>query len=232
VGSVELTIASAASLRGVLPSLIEEFQKQHPNVKISAAYGASGDLRKRVADGAPVDAVLLANAKPVDALVASGDVLKETRAVVATNALVLIGPRDAPPLTFKTVETLPEGDKLAIGDPGAVPAGQYAREAFRKLGKWEALQSRLVFGGNVSGVLAYARRGEVAAAVVYSTEVRGVDDVKVLDRAEGDWAPVPEVVVGVVKGAEHAEQARSFLAFVGGALGGAIFKEHGFGAQR
>ncbi len=222
-----VTLGAAASLRKVVPALIAAFVAEHSQVAVRAAYGASGDLRKRVQDGAPVDALLLASAAPVDELVASGHVLAASRAVVAGNELVLIA-QQAGPLTFATLEQLPAGERLALGDPGSVPAGHYARTALKRLGKWQALQKRLVFGGDVSAVLAYARRGEVASAIVYRTEVRGIDDVVVLDSASGKWAPTPEVVVGLLKDAAQLEQARSFLAFVNSAPGAAIFGQHGF----
>lgn len=226
---VPVTLAVAASLRKVVPALIAAFLAQQPGANIRAAYGASGDLRKRVKDGAPVDAVLLASGQPVDDLIAAGYVVADSRKVVAGNQLVLIA-KTKRPLTFQTLAQLPADEKLALGDPGSVPAGRYARDMLKRLGQWQALDKRLVLAGDVSAVLAYARRGEVAAAIVYATEVRGIDDVVVLDRARGAWAPQPEVVVGLVKDGTHQEQARAFLAFVASARGQAIFADHGFGA--
>jgi molybdate transport system substrate-binding protein len=86
-----------------------------------------------------------------------------------------------------------------------------------------------VLGGDVSQVLAYARRGEVAAAIVYKTEVRGVADVVVLDEAKGPLAPRPEVVGAVVRGARGAEQAAAFLGFMVSPEGQRILSEFGFG---
>jgi molybdate transport system substrate-binding protein len=84
-------------------------------------------------------------------------------------------------------------------------------------------------GGDVAAVLAYARRGEVAAAVVYRTEVRGVPDVVVLDEARGPSAPCPEVVGAVVRGARAAGEATAFLAFVRSPEGQKILADFGFG---
>jgi molybdate transport system substrate-binding protein len=227
--AVEVTLGVAASLRGVLPELTRAYGATHPGVRVAATYGASGDLRKQVEGGAPLDAVIFAAARPVDALIAAGRADAATRAVLATNQLVLIGPRGGRPLTFATLDALPPGEMLAIGDPGAVPAGQYAREYLEKLGKWQGLTGRLVLGGDVSAVLAYARRGEVAAAVVYKTELRGVDGVVLLDEAAGPAAPRPEVVGAVVRGARAAAEARAFLAFVGSPEGRGILASQGFG---
>lgn len=230
--STEVVLAAAASLRGVLPELIRAHQARHPGVRLTATYGASGDLKKQVEGGAPIDAVIFAAAQQVDDLGAAGHVDPATRKVLATNQLVLIGPRGAKraePPTFATLASLPAGEHVAIGDPGAVPAGAYARSWLTALGVWQALQGRLVLGGDVAAVLAYARRGEVAAAVVYRTEVRGVDDVVVLDEARGQGAPRPEVVSAVVRGAKAAGEAGAFLAFVGSPEGQRILADFGFG---
>jgi len=224
----EVMLAVAASMRNVTPALAKAYTDKHKGIKVAATYGASGDLRKQVEGGAPIDGVIFASAKPVDDLVRGERVEAASRKVPATNRLVLIGPKGEKPITFGTLEALPEGEKIAIGDPGAVPAGQYARDYLQKLGKWSAVQRRVVFGGDVAAVLAYARRGEVAAAIVYRTETRGIDDIVVFDEAGAD-GPRTEVVAGVVKGAKAAGAAADFLGFVASPEGQGILSQFGFG---
>lgn len=210
----EALIAAAASMRVVMPDLVQAFMAQHPGASIVVSYGSSGELKRQVEAGAPVDGVIFASAAPLDDLIKQGKVDAATRRVIATNTLVLIGPKGAKPLSaakplsFSTLDALPQGERLAIGDPGSVPAGQYARTMLQAMGTWSALsrEGRLVLGGDVGAVLAYARRGEVRAAIVYRTDILGVDDVIVLDEARGPEAPRVEVVVGAVKGAKPAAQ--------------------------
>lgn len=228
--SPEVTLGAGASLRNVLPELIKAFRAREGGADLAVTYGASGDLRKQVESGAPIDAVLFASAKPVDALVAKRHADAATRMVVATNRLVLIGPKGAKPLTFATIDQLPAGEFLAIGEPAAVPAGQYAKDYLTKLGKWDALQGRLVFGGDVAAVLAYARRGEVAAAIVYKTEVSGIDDVVLFEEAAGEGAPRPEIVVAVTGEGAAGVRAKAFLDFLTTAEAQTTFQKHGFGA--
>lgn len=226
--SSEITFAAAASLRGVMPEIVQAFQAKRPTVKVSITYGASGDLRKQVEGGAPIDGVVFASAKPVDDLIEKGLSDAASRVVVAHNQLVLIGPKGGPKVTFTTLADLPGDEKIAIGDPGPVPAGQYAKDALGKLGSWDKLQPRMVFGGDVGAVLKYARQGEVAAAIVYATEAKEVDDVVVLDRAEGEWAPKPKVVAALVKASPQAALAGEFLAFLSGEEAQALLARHGF----
>jgi molybdate transport system substrate-binding protein len=141
----------------------------------------------------------------------------------------LIGPKDGKAILFKTLDQLPAGEMLAMGEPGAVPAGRYAKQALEKLGKWDALAGRVVFGGDVGAVLNYARRGEVAAAIVYRTEVQGLDDVQVFDQASGDWAPTAEVVAAVVKPNHSGKRANAFVDFLLSPAARQLFRDYGFG---
>ena len=147
----EVTVAVAMSLREVMPALVSAYEARHRGTHVVAMYGASGDLERQIEAGAPVDAVVFAGAGPVDALVAKGYAAASSRRVVASNELVLVGPKGGRPFTFATLGTLPAGERLAIGDPRTVPAGEYAHEYLARLGEWDArhaLAARLRGGNN------------------------------------------------------------------------------------
>ncbi len=222
-----LSVAAAMSLRQVMPELVHAYEAQHPGTRVSVTYGASGDLKTQVEAGAPLDAVLFAGARPLDELVAEARVDGASRRVVASNQLVLVAKAGSAPLTFATLTKLPAGELLAAGDPRTVPAGEYAKDYLMALGEWDALQPRLVLGSSVAAVLVYARRGEVAAAIIYRTELRGAPDLRVLDAAEGPLAPHATVVAGVVHGG--SADAAPFLDLVASSEGARILASFGFG---
>lgn len=208
-----------------MPEIVEAYQKAKPG-EILVTYGASGDLRRQVEAGAPIEALVLASAAEADALIRSGRAEPVSRRIVATNRLVLIAPLDSPALTFTELDKLAPEARIAIGDPRTVPAGRYARQTFESLDLWERLQGQLVYGGHVASVLTYARRGEVEAAVVYATEARGITDITVLDEASGAWAPVPQVVAIATR--LGSPGARDFVEFLTSEPGRRIFLRHGF----
>lgn len=225
-----LTIAAAASLRHVMPSLVEAWSRLEKEPLPAVTYGASGDLQKQVEGGAPIDVVVFASARPVDALLTQGLLLPGTRAEVARNALVLIGPPDesSPSLSFESLGMLPETERVAIGDPGAVPAGEYAKALLEENGAWSGLKGQVVFAGDVAAVLAYARRGEVAAAVVYRTDVlgpgEGLRDLRVHDEVSSPEGPAVVHVTAAV-----TSRGRSFAAFLVTDDARAIWERFGFG---
>jgi len=232
-GSDEIVVAAATSLRRAFPAIAEAYQKEHPSARTIATYGGSGELARQVEAGAGVDVVVFAAKDPLDRLAKSGLVDPASSRVVATNELVLVGRADdargSEKLTFATLGALPAGERLAIGDPGAVPAGVYARDALVRLGVWKALEGRVVLGGNVAAVLAYVERGEVPAAIVYRTELEGAKGIVVLDTAKGEWAPVPEVWASVTTHARGRAEARALVDFMASSQGQKIFAIYGFG---
>lgn len=223
----EVTVAAAASLRAVMPALLRAFGQREPGAAVAVTYGASGSLRQQVEGGAPIALVVFASAEPVDQLVQAGLVDANSRHVVAQNRLVLVGPRGGAPVTFATLAALGPGDKLAIGEPSSVPAGLYAERALKALGAWDAVEPRLVYGGDVTAVLTYARRAEVRAAIVYATDVRGLGDVVVYDTVPEAQAPRIEVVAGAVT-AGASPRARALLAFMRSEEGQRVFESFGF----
>jgi molybdate transport system substrate-binding protein len=207
----EVTIAAATSLREVMPALIASYEAARPGRHVTATYAASGDLKQQVEVGAPIDAVFFAGGRPADELVSEGKAEAASRVVVASNQLVLVGRPGARLLSFESLSALPKDEKLAVGDPRTVPAGEYAKSYLTALGEWETLQDRIITGSNVAAVMVYARRGEAAAAIVYRTEVRGTADLVVLDAAHGKDAPRPIVVAALVKGGRPV--AADFITF-------------------
>lgn len=225
----EIVIGAASSMRHAFPEIVKEFEKEHSGLRATVTYGASGDLARQVEAGAGIDIVVFAGKQPLDKLVQSHHVDAATTKIIARNELVLIGPEKSPAYTFATLDGLPSGERLAIGDPKTVPVGQYARDALEKLALWDKLQNRIVLGANVAAVLAYLQRGEVAVAIVYRTEVQGATGIKVLDTASGVWAPRPEIWMGVVLESHDREGAREFADFLTSSVSQRIFPSFGFG---
>lgn len=221
---VHVSVGVAASLRHAMPELVEHYRKS-AGVEIDVTYGASDVLAEQVKHGVALDALVLADAGALDGLIAANEITAGSRRVVATNKIVLVGPADSR-LTFASLPTLPEGVKIAVGDPASVPAGRYARRYFEALGVWTTLQPRMIFGGDVAAVLALAKQGRARVAVVYRTDARGAAPLVVLD--EPADAPTASIVTGVATHSRHAAAARAFGEFLASTEGQQILARHGF----
>jgi len=226
-GRGEATIAAASSLRAAMPALLTAWRGQSQvTLTFNVNYGASGSLRRQVEAGAPTHAVFLASARQVDRLLEQGLVAPSSRVVVAGNQLVLAGPEPSKDLRFADLASLAPGQLLAMGDPDTAPVGRYARDYLQALGIWPAVKQRTVYASSTAAVLAYARRGEVTAAIVYDSDLLTVDDLLLLDSARPGLATQPLLVAAL--SADAPLELADFLSFVVSQAGQKVLAEYGF----
>ena len=61
---------------------------------------------------------------------------------------------------------------MALGEPKAVPVGQYSEGVFQKLGILDKIKKKANYGSDVRQVLAWVESGEVDCGVVYMTDAK------------------------------------------------------------
>ncbi len=188
------------------------------------SFAASSALARQVEQGAPADLFVSADEEWMDTLEAQNLLRAGTRGDVLTNRLVLVT------RTGDTVRSLADlGDgKLALADPGAVPAGKYAKAALESLGQWPAVESKVVPAENVRAALALVERGEAALGIVYATDATASDGVEVLETFPEASHPPIRYPAAVLAGSRHPDAA-AFLAFLRSDKARQIFARHGFG---
>jgi molybdate transport system substrate-binding protein len=166
--------------------------------------------------GSPVDVFASAGEKQMDDLQGQGLIIPETRRDLAGNALVLIVPAH-PKIALKSFADLarPEIEHVAIGNPKAVPEGQYAEEALRSLRLGDVLQPRFVFAENVRQVLDYATRGEVDAGIAYAFDMAGVHGHAAIavQAPKGSHSPI-RYPIAVVKQSGKQRESQRFIDLV------------------
>lgn len=155
-----LRVFAAASLTEVVEALAREF----PDGPVQTSFGASSDLARQIADGAPADVFLSASPDWVDFL-AEAALVDDEPVLFARNALVCIAPQagrlareGSAASPERLVAALEDDDLVAIANPG-VPAGEYARAALGRLGLLAGLESRLVGQKDVRAVLHAVEQG-------------------------------------------------------------------------
>ncbi len=70
--------------------------------------------------------------------------------------------------------------RLATGDPASVPVGKYASAALTRLGVWDEVKDRIIPADNVRTALNFVALGEAPLGIVYLTDARGNDKVRVV----------------------------------------------------
>ena len=221
-----LLVFAAASLKNAL----DEATSVYAGGKVVVSYGASSTLAKQIENGAPADVFISADLDWMDYVEKKGRLAPGTRRILLGNRLVLIAPATRPiglqPATgFPLGKALGSG-RLALADPGSVPAGRYAKAALEKLGVWNEVAGRIAAAENVRAALAFVARGEAPLGIVYQTDAMEEPRVVVAGRfPEGTHPPIV-YPAAVLKSARPG--ARRFLDFLAGPQARAIFEKHGF----
>jgi molybdate transport system substrate-binding protein len=226
----KLLISAAASLKDVLNKIEPSFEQQEQSVQGIYNFASSGTLQQQIEQGAPVDIMISAASKQMDALQQKGLILKETRQNLLTNRLVLIVPNHSG-LKITHFEQLTEDrvKRIAIAEPNTVPAGQYAEELFRNLRILDTLRPKFVLGNSVRNVLAAVESGNVDAGVVYETDAKLSTQVKAVATASAKRHSPIVYPIAVLKRSQQPEQARSYIEFLKSAQAITVFKQYGFG---
>ena len=225
----ELLVFSAVSLANAMDEIEETFEARS-GVKVAVSYGGSQILAQQIARGAPADMFISAGESPIRFLAERG-LLEPAVADLLTNRLVLVvRPAVASDVTSMDLLNAPVVERIGLADPELAPAGRYARESLTRLGLWDGLQRKLVFGPDVRATLAYVESGNADVALVYVTDARAGRNIEVLDIVPADSYPRIVYPVAVVRRKEQRAVTFEFLDFLRSAAAREIFVKHGFEA--
>ena len=224
----EISIGAGAGLKDVLTEISALFEKEHPSIHTTKNFAASGMLAKQIDNGAKLDIVFVANREWMDYLVEKKHADAGSVYPFAYNTLVFVGP---PGKQVSGMNDLVKLDKIAIGSPKSVPAGEYAMEALKKTALDKQLEKKLVMARDVRECLMYAERGEVDGAFVYKTDA-------MLSKAVKIQFPVPQALYSrvvyltalTISGAGNQE-AVTFFGFLRSAGAKGVLTKLGFELQ-
>lgn len=207
----EIVVFAAASLTDVMGELATEFERAYPGVEVVVSLGSSATLARQIAQGAPADVFF--SASPVwTEYLAEENLLRAPARTVIGNRLVVVGREEAELLT--TPDDLLAFYDIAVADPASVPAGLYAREGLERAGLWETVEPRLIPTVDVRAAVAAVQTGAAEIAVVYASDVRGADGVRVLlDWPEALHPPI-RYTIAVPRTTGHPNRAFEFVEFV------------------
>lgn len=225
--AAELRISIAASMTEVFKDLIADFTKLHPDVTILPNFGPSGGLAKQINQGAPADLYVSANPKWMKFLIEQKQINLATKTTFAYNSLVFVGHKADQVLSL---DDLPKLQRIGIGSPKSVPAGQYAQQALSKTGIYDQLLAtgKLVMAKDVRQALIYAERGETDGSFVYKTDaLLATRAVILFDVSQKLYDKVTYPLALTIEGAGKT-CAQDFYKYIGSSDAAGIVRKYGF----
>ncbi len=224
--AADVNLSAAASLTDAVTELSGAFAKKHTDVTFRRNFGGSGSVAKQIENGAPADLFFSANVKWMDYLKEKKLVVEKSVIVLAYNEVVFVG---RPELKVSELQDVVKIDKIAIGSPKSVPAGDYAMQALTKAGLDKKLKGKLVMARDVRQCLLYADRGEVDGAFVYKTDaLEMAKHVKILFTVPQDLYRRVTYPMALTPSGDSKPEAVAFFKFLTSGEARDILVKHGF----
>lgn len=229
ITKVDLTVSAAASLKDALTEVKELYRQEKPNTKMTINFAGSGTLQQQIEQGAKVDLFISAAALNIEALKSKDLLVDSSIKNLLGNKLVLIAPLGAktPTGSFSIVADA-SVKKIALGEPGTVPAGKYAEQVFTHLKILDQVKAKTVYGSDVKQVLNWVETGNVDFGVVYLTDARISNKVAVIATANQASHNAIVYPAAVIKASKNYTASRDFVNFLTSSQAKAVFNKYGF----
>ncbi|MBN8101575.1 molybdate ABC transporter substrate-binding protein [Vibrio sp. IRLE0018] len=221
-------IYAASSLTNAINDVIESYERQN-HQKVQAIYGGSSSLSRQLLSGAPGDIFISANNQWMDYLLQHEVIKSDSVTNLLSNKLVVITNKNnnvTLDVSSKAQwQRLLTGNWLALGDTNSVPAGMYAKQMLQNADVWNAVSSHVAPSKNVRLALALVERDEAKLGIVYQTDARMSQKVKILVTPEQALYDPITYPAGLIT---QSESAKAFFNYLMGPEATAIFQKHGF----
>jgi molybdate transport system substrate-binding protein len=218
-------VAVATNFAATCRQLADAFTSASQH-EVLLSEGSTGKLAAQIANGAPFEVFLAADAERPTKLEADHHAVAGTRFSYALGRLVLWSARDG----FVRDETVLRGDDfahLAIANPDLAPYGAAAREALQHLGVWERVLPKLVRGEDVGQTFHFVSTGNAELGLIALSQLGDAGGSRWLVPSNLH-APIEQQAVLLVAG-QNDPAAKAFLAFLSSATARGLIERAGYG---
>ena len=232
--AADIKVLATTAMKAGLDALAPQFAGATAHTA-RIAYGPSGALAKRVADGEAGDLVILAGG--IDDLIRQGRVVPASRTDVARARIGVAVRKGAPKPDISSPEafrrTLLAAGSVAFAGPASGGAsGVHLVKLFESLGIAAeiAAKARYARGGPDGMVSALVAAGEAEIGLQQISEILSVDGVELVGPLPDDLQTVTVYAAGVLVKAEQPDAAGTLVAFLRTPAAAAVFRARGLEA--
>jgi molybdate transport system substrate-binding protein len=160
-----LLIAAASDLKFALDSVVVKFKEANPGAIIDLTYGSSGKLYEQISQTAPFDLFFSADIEYPLNLKKKSIAVSEVYYYGRGRIVIWSRRKDPNPSGIKSLEDK-SIVKIAIANPAHAPYGRRAEETLKYYKLYDQLQSKLVFGENISQAAQFVTTGAADIGII------------------------------------------------------------------
>ena len=224
--AAETKVAVAANFTEAAREVATAF-KARTGHDATLSFGSSGQFYAQIANGAPYEVFLSADAERPRKAEAEGLAVPGSRFTYAFGRLVLFS--RTPGLVDGGGAVLKAGkfEKLSIADPKTAPYGRAAVETLTTLKLYDALRPKIVQGSSITQAFQYVQTGAAELGFVALSQVADEPGGSRWVVPAADHAPIEQQAV-LLKAGQDSGAAKAFLKFLKGPEAKAIIRRYGY----
>ena len=206
-------IAVASNFALTMHRLEAVFEAETPH-ELTTVFGSTGQLYAQILNKAPYHLFLAADQKRPAQLLTNGSAVSGSQFTYALGKLVLWTNEAAQESNLNLNSISGDYRHLAVANPLLAPYGIAAKETLLALGQWNSLQSKIIFGQNVSQTYAMVstRNAEIGLVALSNVVARPENGTSVLI-PKNYYSPIRQDVVVLKTGASNPS-AIAFIKFL------------------
>jgi molybdate transport system substrate-binding protein len=206
-----LIVYCAAGIKAPVEAVAREYEEKY-GVPVQLQYGGSQTLLANVEVSGRGDLYLPADDSYLQ-LARKKDLIAESLPLARMTA-VLVVPKGNPK-RIRTFQDILDGDtRLSQANPDAAAIGKLTREALRKIGRWDALQKRVVVSKpTVNDVANDVALGAVDAGIIWDALARQTPGLDMVSLPELSAASA-RIAIAVLRRSEQPTSALRFARYL------------------
>jgi molybdate transport system substrate-binding protein len=221
-----ISISVPCSIFAAFCEILDEYKKEHPDVKISFDTGNTIILMRNVLyKNARPDVYISTGPLEIEPLLEKGLVEPGTKMALTFDSVILVAPASNPK-GIKGIEDLRRSDvaKIAIPEPATNSSGNYAVAALKRAGVWDDIKQKVTFTEFGKHTRNYIMEGKIDAGVLYRSclyeDLKAYEEViapkeiyVVSDILAGADEKIPSFIC-ILKASKNKKLAREFMNYM------------------
>lgn len=246
---VKVTLFAAKSLQNVMEELIQNYERNHPDVEVVGCYDSSGTLMTQIleTDGTCCEIFFSAAQKQMNQLAEEGYLIADSRTDVVNNQVCVVTYQGSS-TKVQGLASLSEAESMALAD-GSVPVGKYTRQALVNMGILASAEDvssittkeiskaleELVINecGNVGIVKSAVAEGANEVGTIYYSDLYGMEDkLMILEMVPTEFTGDVKYPIAQIQNKSASDlqknAAHSFLQYVTSKEAAQVFEAYYF----